>query len=152
MEGDGEAVRPLASALVLLLPLGACITHVNGLLPVSPAPGAEVHSLTPTLEWEAFPEQGDPHVTEVVYDLRVLDGGGAEIYSRRGLPASSHTLEQALAPGMAYFWTVRVRFRWEARRRETQWTTVRSASGRPPTPEGPPPFLSFRTPVSIDEK
>ena len=145
-------MRPLAPALLLLLPISACVTHVNGLLPVSPAPGAEVHSLTPTLDWEAFPERDDPRVTEVVYDLRILDSAGVEKYSRRGLPAPYHTLEQALAPGTTYLWTLRVRFRWEGRRRETQWTTVRTAPGGPPAPEGLGSYLSFRTPVAIDGK
>ena len=144
-------MRPLALPL-LVLPLAAWTTHINGLLPVSPAPGAQVDSLTPTLQWEPFPERGDPHVTEVVYDLRVLESGGAQVYSREGLPECSHRLQQALVPGRVYYWTVRVRFRWDGRRRETQWTTVRNSRGSPSTPEDPARYMPLRSPVATDGK
>ena len=115
----------LPIVIVILLPLAACVPHVSGLLPVSPSPNdGRVDSLTPKLQWEPFPERDDPHVTDVVYDLRVMGDGGAEFYSRQGLTTCAHKMEQALVPGRTYLWTVRVRFRWEGRRRESQWSEL----------------------------
>jgi len=143
---EGEALTRLAG-LLLLLTLAACTTHVNGLFPVYPAADdGRVDSLTPTLDWEPFPERDDPHVTEVVYDLRIMNLSGAEVYSRQGLIASSHTLEQPLASGTEYLWTVRVRFRWDGRRRETQWTTLAGSSGGSLDAGGPSHFLPLRSP------
>jgi hypothetical protein len=73
---------------------------------------SSVDSLQPTLRWSALPSQSDSR--PVSYDLRVWraeDCVRAElVYQRRGLPLPEHRLEEALASGQRYFWTVRARF------------------------------------------
>lgn len=103
---------------------------------------APVASLNPVLSWEAFPRavdiEHDPtlsaRVAAVVYDLAVWkhtrDGpsDGKPVYSRAGLRETSHRIEEALAAGSQYSWTVRPRFFIDGVRRAISWGGVTSAT------------------------
>ena len=53
----------------------------------------------------------DEHFAVLLRVWRAEDCVRAElVYGRRGLPLPEHRLEEALAPGQRYFWTVRARF------------------------------------------
>ena len=95
---------------------------------------SEVDSPRPLLVWEEFPRQLDREtldasllraITDVTYDLkvwRVEDCAHAALaYSRRGLPAPEHRLEEALQPGNRYFWSIRARFSIDRRGMATPW-------------------------------
>ena len=98
-----------------------------------------VASRQPTLAWEAFPRKQDrgtdaraglSGLSNVRYDLRVwqvLDNAPPRlIYQRRDLPASSHTLEQPLAPQSRYFWSARARFDLAGAVHSTKWGCFRA--------------------------
>jgi len=112
--------------IALLLPMAAgCMPRISGLLPVEPSPvGGKVTSLQPTLQWEALPIRDDPHVSDVVYDLEIHTDKGDLFYLRNDLAAPEHRLEAVLAAKECYRWRVRARFRWDGKRRETQWTAL----------------------------
>lgn len=95
-----------------------------------------VAGLQPTLRWQGFPRDSDRaaapedmrRVRDVRYDLVIareheLAPAGI-VYRRDGLPSPAHTLEQPLAHGTRYFWTVRARFELDGRERVTEWGTV----------------------------
>ena len=94
-------------------------------------------SLQPELEWEAFPRASDPptlrqRVTDVTYDLRVWRALPSDqpntlvlvdlVYSRDGLTAPGHRLEQPLLPSTNHVWTVRARYRTDGMPRATEWS------------------------------
>jgi hypothetical protein len=119
--------RPMNRLLIaLLLPMAAgCMPRISGLLPVEPSPvGGKVTTLQPTLQWEALPVRDDPHVSDVVYDLEIYTERGDLFYLRNDLGAAEHRLEAVLAAMERYRWRVRARFRWDGKRRETQWNAV----------------------------
>ncbi len=114
-----------------------------GLAPESPRVAArygsdeplwlEADSLRPTFRWQAFPRKGDlerapddmSRVRNVRYDLLVAEAGSrAIVYRRSGLASAQHTLEQPLAPGRRYLWTVRARFELDGRERVTEWGSM----------------------------
>ena len=95
----------------------------------------------PTLIWEAFPREVDKPdaiasflagVGNVRYDLRVwavvTEGPPKLIYERRGLPNTSHTLEDALPQNGRYFWSIRARFDHSGQVNGTKWGCFRSPS------------------------
>lgn len=140
----------------LLIPflalLGACTTRISGLMPIEPAPDlARVDTLRPTLRWEPLPEASDPRITELVYDVQVMDAGGGVLSEQRGLTICEFQLDQPLAYGRQYRWTVRARFRWEGRRRETTWTHCSDSTERLAVlSEFPVRYPAFVTPESPD--
>lgn len=95
---------------------------------------AQVDSLQPVLQWKSFPTAKDikadktgelSRVSEVTYELKILRAQdsfqGDVVYTRTGLPDSSHKVERPLTPLTRYFWSVRVRFRLDDEYRETGW-------------------------------
>ena len=94
----------------------------------------QVDSLQPVLQWKSFPTAKDikadktgelSRVSEVTYELKILRAQdsfqGDVIYTRTGLPDSSHKVKRPLTPLTRYFWSVRVRFRLDDEYRETGW-------------------------------
>jgi hypothetical protein len=79
-----------------------------------------VDSLQPTMQWEAFDG------ADVTYDLEIWksDHLGIDVlaYSRTNLDEPTHTLETALEPSSAYFWSVRAHFSEGGRDRITAWS------------------------------
>lgn len=127
--------------------LGSCTVHLTGLLPVSPPPDARVESVQPTLRWEPLPSKEDPHVSEVVYDLRILRWDGFPVYECEGLAAPEHSLVSPLEPEERYLWTVRARFRWDGERRVTQWSGYSDPTERSELLQRPSlRYLTLRTP------
>jgi len=82
-----------------------------------------VDSLQPTLQWEAFPRQGDfkqdktglsPSISNVTYELRIWTHVGTisfinkrfqfvgPVYSRTGLRAANHRVEVPLSPSLTH--------------------------------------------------
>jgi hypothetical protein len=141
-------VRRVAPGLLALL--SACVTHVSGLKPIDPAPdNPRVASVQPTLKWEPLPGADDARITDLVYDLRLLNDKGDVVVDRRSLASCEYTIEQPLRYNQAYTWTVRARFRWEGRRRQTEWSRLRDDKERPAVLVEPPAhYLPFRTPRS----
>ena len=137
---------------LLLTLLSACTPHINGLMPVEPAPdGSTVRSLRPLLRWEPLPEAGDPRITEMVYDVRVRNASGGLHIEREGLTSCEYRIETPLIGNHDYQWTVRARFRWEGRRRQTEWSRLSSPDDRLAVrSEAPARYLPFRTPPSED--
>lgn len=80
----------------------------------------QVDSLQPTMRWEAFDG------ADVTYDLEIWRsndlGIDALIYSRTNLEEPTHTLETALEPSSAYFWSVRAHYSEDGRDRITAWS------------------------------
>jgi len=140
-----KAALPLALAL-----LGACTPHISGLMPLEPAPdGGRTGSLQPLLRWEPLPESSDPRVTELVYDVQLLDGQGRVLREREGLTSCEYRVESPLAPDHEYCWTVRARFRWEGRRRQTDWSRLTDDDNRMALMAIPAArYLPFSTPGS----
>jgi hypothetical protein len=105
--------------------------------------------MRPTLKWEAFIPPEGSEVTDIVYDLKVMNGkGGSLVCSIEGLAEPEHRLETALEPNSQYTWSVRVRFRSHGERRLSQWTTLSNEKAREsltPAPAGE--FLPLRTPA-----
>lgn len=137
-------------ALILLLScLGACVTPISGLLPRSPSPkDGRVESLRPTLAWEAFSAGESGMISDVTYDVKVMEVGGAIVYLREGVADCAHRLETALQPNHRYEWSVRARFRWHGERRLTQWSGVTTGLERQPlTPSPLHAALPLRTPA-----
>lgn len=95
-------------------------TSFAGVKPVFPEVGnpnfpTAIDTLRPTFEWQAKPGAGS-------YDLIVYEGikeesfwegtkraVGREVYYREALLSTRHTIEQDLAPGTEYYWSVRIR-------------------------------------------
>ncbi len=82
---------------------------------------------------------------KVVKDLFLLYVPPASVYARAGIPAPSHTLEEAVQPSTKYFWTVRARFELDGQPRVTEWGVTDSFVRRlVPVPN---PFsFRFKTP------
>ena len=137
-----------AASLALLL-LGACVTpSVSGLMPISPPPdNGRTDSVQPTLRWEPLPGGDDPRITDLVYDVRVFEGRSGLLMDIQGLTACEYPFERPLQADREYRWTVRARFRWEGRRRQTDWSRLSDPTERSAMLAGPPPkYLPFRTP------
>jgi hypothetical protein len=144
----GAAMRkglPLALAI-----LGACTPYVSGLMPVEPAPdGSRTASLQPVLRWEPLPEASDARVSDLVYDVQLRGDSGALILDREGLTSCEYRVETPLTSDRDYSWTVRARFRWEGRRRQTEWSRLADNNDRLAVlPDPPVRYLPFRTPES----
>lgn len=79
-----------------------------------------VGSLQPTMRWEAFDG------ADVTYDLEIWKsdhlGIDALAYRRTNLDEPTHTLETALEPSSAYFWSVRAHYSEDGRDRITAWS------------------------------
>jgi len=138
-----------AAAAPLLALLAACAPHVSGLMPLEPAPdGGAADSLRPVFRWEPMPGGDDPRITELVYDVQVRNASGGIVLERDGLTACEYPVETPLEPSRAYVWTVRARFRWEGRRRWTEWSRLTDPGERLAVLVAPPPkYLPFRTPA-----
>ena len=66
---------------------------------------------------------------------------GDVVYAREGLPAPWHTVEQPLAPGGRYFWSVRARFELDGRERVTDWSTTNAYAA---VRQAPPGVYTYR--------
>jgi hypothetical protein len=122
-----------------------------GMIPAMKWP--QVAGLQPTLRWQSFPRDSDRaaapedmgRISNVRYDLVIARehelAPAGTVYRREGLPAPMHTLEQPLAPGTRYFWTVRARFELDGRERVTEWGTVSFVASEWLTP---PSEFSYR--------
>lgn len=143
-----------AAAAALLLLLAACTPHISGLMPIEPAPdGGKVGSLRPTFRWEPMPGGDDPRITDLVYDVQVLYASGGFVLQRDGLTECEYQVEKPLESSHDYVWTVRARFRWEGRRRWTEWSRLSDPGERLAVLVGPPPkYLPFRTPAEKTER
>jgi hypothetical protein len=129
---EAVEMKRLAILLLTAASLSGCSSRISGLMPVNPSPmNGKVDSLRPLLQWEAF-RITDERVTDLVYDLEVLTEKGGVVYRRNGLQTPEHRLEQPLASKGTFRWHVRARFRWEGRRRETQWSSVVGGTGASP--------------------
>jgi hypothetical protein len=132
-DGASERVPPYA-----LRAIEPPIRNVPLALSLIPGAGVnkddlERHSssdLRPAFRWEPWPRgfdilpgNGPGQPSEVRYELRVLDTGGIA-YQRRDLTATTHRLEQPLAPCRSYRWTVRAKFLLEGEVRTTEWTAA----------------------------
>jgi hypothetical protein len=119
-------------------------------MPLEPAPdGSRTESLQPVLRWEPLPEASDPRVTELVYDVQLLDVQGWVLQEREGLSSCEYRVESPLAPNHEYRWTVRARFRWEGRRRQTDWSRLTDDNNRMAMLAIPAArYLPFSTPES----
>ena len=68
---------------------------------------------------------------------------------RPGLTACEFRLEAPLAYDHAFRWTVRARFRWDGRRRQTEWSRLTDSNDRLAVLTIPRPhYLPFRTPAA----
>ncbi len=122
-----------------VIPDGLYNVYLRGLRPYEPSESARfpdptyeylppefsfmakrVGSLQPTMRWEAFDG------ADVTYDLEIWKsndlGIDALVYSRTNLDEPTHTLETALEPSSAYFWSVRAQFSEGGRDRITAWS------------------------------
>lgn len=127
-------MRRLAIVLVVLA-AAACGRPRAGLEPIYPptefgfmSRGAEfvpVDSLRPTLRWK--PLASDP-AARVTYEIRIWSASGADIgrlvYRRDRLAESTHGLEESLAAGSRYVWSVRAHFFVGGRPAVTEWGAV----------------------------
>ena len=141
-------------ATLLLLSLGACTTHVSGLMPIEPAPdNSRTDTIQPLLRWEPMPGGEDPRISELVYDVQVLHASGWVFVERTGLTACEFRVEPPLAYNQTYRWTVRARFRWEGRRRQTEWSRLTDPNERLGILTMlPARYLPFRTPAAPEAK
>jgi hypothetical protein len=93
-------------------------------------------TLEPTFSWAPFPSpaaraadfQGRlDEASAVAYDLRLyrIDqprGAARLVLERQGIERTRYTLDQPLAPGTLYVWTVRARFELGEAGRTTRWS------------------------------
>jgi hypothetical protein len=130
--------------LIILCATSGCSVSSIGLQPEYPpiergwfdvwSEFAEVDSLRPTLRWQAFPgeQEADANktrdldrATDVTYELRVWktldESSGTLVYSRNGLTAPYHELEESLEPSTKYLWTIRARFRLDGLQQVSEW-------------------------------
>jgi hypothetical protein len=174
--GQRHRLRPGFWCLGLLLLVGACAPGaVIGLRPEYPPVGelyrdtgydfVEVDSLQPTFQWEPFPRERDraantdllDGLTAVTYDLQIWRAGTnfhyptERVYAKRGLTATSHRIEQPLAPATRYSWTVRARFQVNGEPRVTEWGMYEweDPRSRPPFDDvvPNPRYFRFKTPA-----
>lgn len=125
-------MKPLAILILAAAAASGCTSHISGLMPVTPSPqNGRADSVQPLLRWEALTIT-DARVTDVVYDLEVCTEDGKTVYQRSGLTTPEHQVEESLASKTRFRWRVRARFRWEGKRRETQWSSVVSGLGASP--------------------
>jgi hypothetical protein len=147
-----RAYRALAQRTVESLLLGAehdWPTSVTGKMfspstcgpvPSEPAPqfehfllGADhavpvpVDALAPRLAWRPYvPAKAAKEGPAVRYDLRIWNaarrGPAAPVYERFGLESPEHRVEEPLAPGTTYYWSVRARFERDGQPRATRWS------------------------------
>jgi hypothetical protein len=118
-----------------------------------------VDSVRPTLEWETFPRESDARhkrerIRNVMYDLRVWRALHANnvkevvivdlVYSRDGLTASRHRLEEPLLHAAEYVWTVRARYDLDGGPRATPWSGLAEQARLPIEPS--PWRYRFTTP------
>ena len=107
-------------AVLLALSLLAGCTSFAGVKPLFPEVGnpnfpAAIDTLRPTFEWQAVAgaQSYDLIVYEGIKEESFWEGTkravGREVYYREALPTTRHTIEQDLAPGTEYYWSVRVR-------------------------------------------
>lgn len=117
-------------SMLLLLPLAISCTPV-------------AESVRPTLRWQPFLESGQA-VSDVRYDLRIMGLRGKELpyiaYERRGLPATEHQIERALAAGTVFAAVVRPRFLRDGIPRVGTWGRCMLKNS------GSEPVYRFRTP------
>jgi len=155
--------------LLVLLSITGCAlpVYVSGLKPEYPkfvtGHGGigyyEVDSLRPLFWWESFPRSQDikgdkdgplARIDKVTYDLKIwrtqddCEYPAELVYSRQGLPASSHIIEKSLDPSTKYYWTVRARFEIDGQTRVTEWGVGWQGRRLPVTPN--PLYYRFKTP------
>ena len=140
------------AAPVLLAFLSACTAEVRGVKPIFPGPDDPcLDTVQPTFRWEPLPGAEDPRVSDLVYDVRVLIAlTDVVVASGEDLSACEYRIVTPLTYDQAYTWTVRARFRWEGRRRETEWSRLRNPQERRDQPAvlivPRRQYLPFRTP------
>lgn len=143
----GGTLARTAACVAIPLSVAACADHavISGFAPIYPplAPDnfPETDSLTPTLQWEAFPgtvgysdKEGPAlfvtvhpgRVGRVEYDLRIWRAENEYpqevVLDRRGIPEPSFTIEQPLSPDTVYLWSVRARFELDGEFRLSEWS------------------------------
>jgi hypothetical protein len=105
--------------------------------PAQSAPaGMPSEDSRPTLRWQSLSETTGlsgrdagrlSEATDIRYDVRIWrEGplGAAElVYERTGLTETSHRVEQPLAQGTTYDWSVRARFTLDGVPRGTRWSS-----------------------------
>jgi len=105
--------------LIAAFGLAGC-TSFAGVKPLSPEVGnpnfpAAIDTLRPTFQWQPAPgaDSYDLIVYEGIKEESFWEGTkravGREVYYREAVPTTRHTIEQDLAPGTEYYWSVRVR-------------------------------------------
>jgi hypothetical protein len=119
---------------------------------------AEVDSLQPVFCWQPFELSPEEQETEevsktgdievVTYEIRIwrttAGRRGKLVYGRSGLTETHHRLEEPLAPGTRYLWSVRAHFSLKGRRRTTEWSLAGYALRNEAVPNES--CLRFRTP------
>ena len=131
--------------------LAGCMVNArfNGLKPVTPeykesfsfvgrydesaTLSVEVDSLQPLLRWEAFPRPeylpGDPGkliatISDVTYELKIMNLAGGLLYERKGLTDPYHKVEANLRTGTIYTWSVRAQFDLDGHPKVTRWSSM----------------------------
>lgn len=100
-----------------MLFLTGCASYGTGIEPIYPPgktyiPAPKVDSLTPTLAWKPFKEDG---IENLRYDLIIFTRGGfppksKSAYEKANITDTSHKLEKPLDPRTQYFWRVRAKY------------------------------------------
>ncbi len=117
----------------------------------------EVESLTPTLRWQTIGqvlmEKEERRIdlatlSDITYELRIWETAteysGDLVYSRTGLKRPFHMVEEALAPGQKYLWTVRAHFLLNGKKRMSEWGLTGYLLQDEPVPN--PACFRFKTP------
>jgi len=144
-----SAVRLLAMLCGAMLAGCMVNAHFNGLKPVTPeykesysfvgrydesaTLSVEVDSLQPLLRWEAFPRPeylpGDPGkliatISNVTYELKILNLAAGVVYERKGLTTPYHKVEASLQTDTIYSWSVRAQFDLDGHPKVTRWSSM----------------------------
>ena len=169
MTGNYTISKNIFYSAVLLVLVGCYTVTVSGLEPIYPevvnsrsgAASFEVDSLRPTFRWESFPRSQDlrndengllGRIHNLSYDLKIWraqDGLPVQaIYSRGGIPAPMHKIEERLEPSTEYVWSVRARFEVDGGARVTEWAGIWRDRGDQRSPVVPrhPTYYRFKTP------
>ena len=133
----------VVTGVMILTLMTGCGTPKVGLQPLFPkfeigtfalhGDFVNVHSLQPTLSWEAFVPPTNTSskpgrevmFTDISYELRIWQtesgSGGSLVYGKTGLKDPKHTLEKKLEANTKYIWSVRAHFLKNGQPRLTEW-------------------------------